>query len=430
MHSPPTSVGPQAPIPAAAAEQECAHKAHKSDGTLEHGPSTGGAAGSQAAAEAGSEMHTEAPPEQIPQMPDGVSLQPGSVAPGSQLTQLGRDREPSQAGTGAQPEQGPAGRVPAEQTAASAGETKSPGHAMPDAEPSAPAAAPVAAAAGTEAPAGRPEPPAAAENTGLLEPLQTINDAAAGHKAPLLGHKGAAADAEPGCRASGKTDGSGDAPPTLSAPAAAPHGAPPAPDMEQEGAATAVCARTLEPEADRGRAPANTQQGGQGVQAAPQGQALAEAGPKPLAEPSHMQGLLRTADKPSANQQAASRQPALSKPSSASLLHFSHPQQPQMQQAGLPLPSGQAAAVPAGHGLSRGPAAADDRNSPVAVSLPTHRPSAFGAPGSLGGSLRPLQPSMSQVANGLLGGGPQQTRMPACTAAGGYCHSTCTKLPI
>ena len=53
-------------------------------------------------------MHTEAVLEHIPRMPDGISLQPGPVSPASQLTQLGHEPEPSQAGTGAQPEQAPA----------------------------------------------------------------------------------------------------------------------------------------------------------------------------------------------------------------------------------------------------------------------------------------------------------------------------------
>ena len=306
---------------------------------------------------------------------------------------------------------------------------------MPDAELSAPAAAllpsPVAEAAGTGAPAGRPEAAAAAENTSPLEPLKSVSDAAAGHNAPLPGHKVAAADAEPGCRASGRADGSaGDALLGLPAPAAVPHTAPPAPDIEQEGATTAVYARTLDPEAGTGRAPANSQQGRSGRQAAPHGQAEAEADPQALAGPSLMQGLFCWKVKPAANQQSAPRQPALSQLASASLLHFSHPQQPQMQQAGLPLPSGQAAALLAGHGLCRGPAAAEGRNSPVAVSMPTHLPSALGAPGSLGGGLNPLQPSLSQAASGsLMGGGPQQTHMPMSTAAGGQCLSIFAKLP-
>ena len=420
MHSPLTSAGPQAPVPPAAAEQESAHTVQESDGTGGHGPSIGGAAGGQAAVEAGSEVHTEALLEQIPQMPDGIGLQPGSVAPGSQLTQLSRNPEPSQAGTGAQPEQDPAGRVPAEQAAASVGGGKSPGQSMPDAELSAPAAAPVAEAADTAGPAGRPEGAAATGNTGTPKPLLTDNDAAAEHAAPLPGPKVAAADSGPGCRASGRADGPArDA--LLGLSAAVPHAAPLAPGMEQGGAPTAGYART----------PANTQQGRHGGQAAAPGQAQAEADPKALAGPCPMQGPFRSMGKPAANQLAAPGQTVLGKPSSASSMHFSQPQQPQMQQAGHPLPSGQAAAVLAGHGLSRGPAAAGDRNSPVAVSLPTHRPSAFGAPGSLGGNLRPLQPSMSQAANGpLLGGGPQQPRIPMSSAAGGHCLSACsTKLP-
>ena len=377
-------------------------------------------------------MHTEALPEQVPQMPDGISLQPGAVQPGSGLMQLScRDQDPSQAGTGAQPEQDPACGVPAEQAAASVGGTKSPGRSMPDAEQGAPAAAPVAEEAGTGGPAGRPEGAAAAGNTGPLKPLQTDNNAAAEQELPLPRPKVAAADAEPGCRASGTADGSaGDALPGLSAPPAVPHAAPPAPDMEPEGATTTEYARTLEPEAGTGTALANTQQGRAGRQAAPPGPAQAEADPKALAGPSPMQGLLRSKGMPAANQLAGCGHTVLSKPSSVTSLHFSHPRQPQKQQAGLPLPSGQAATVLAGHGLSRGPAAARGRSSPVAVSLPPHRPSAFGAPGSLGGSLRPLPPSMSQATNGpLLGGGPQQTRMPMSTAPGGHCLSTCATLP-
>lgn len=375
-------------------------------------------------------MHSGALLEQNPLMPDGTSLQPGTSAPGGQLTQPSHDPEPSQAGTGAQPEQSPASRVLAGQAAASVGGAKSPGQPMPDAEPSEPAAAPVAEAAGTAAPAGRPEAAAAGGNTGPLNPLQAVNDAAAGHKAHLLGHKVAAADAEPGCRPSGRAHGSaGDALPGLSAPAAVPHGAPPAPDMEQEGATSAWYARTLEPEAGTGRTPTNTQQDTNDGQAAPHGQAQAEADPKALGEPSPMQGLLCSKGKPAANQLAACGQTALSKPSSASSLQFSHPQQPQMQQAGRPLPSGQAAALLAGHGVCQWPAAAGDHVSPMAVSLPAHLPSTLGTPGNLGGSLRPLQPSLSKAVSSvfLTGGGPEQTRMHIRTAAGGHCLSSCPR---